>query len=133
MEDLLNKLGELLLGRVEGPLHFRLLLQPAMAIFFAFRDGIKDAKAGRTPYFWSLFTEPDKRAKKIREGWKSVSKVFLLAFFLDLAYQFLELPRLYPFHALMVAVYLAIIPYLLLRGLVTRIWRRQGTSEKKGE
>lgn len=122
MDELLNKLGELLLGRVDGPLHFRFLLQPVMAIFFAFRDGIKDAKEGRTPYFWSLFTEPEKREKKIREGWKSVSKVFLLALVLDLVYQFIELPRLYPLHALIVAIALAIVPYLLLRGLVTRIW-----------
>lgn len=120
----MNKVGELLLGRVEGPLHFRLLLQPVMAIIFAFRDGIKDAKEGRTPYFWSLFTEPGKREQKIREGWKSVSKVFMLAFILDLIYQYIELPRLYPLQALIVAITLAIVPYLLLRGFVTRILRR---------
>ncbi|MBP2641529.1 MAG: hypothetical protein H6Q66_2480 [Firmicutes bacterium] len=130
MEDLLNRLGELLLGRVDGPLHFRLLLQPVMATLLAVKAGIADAKVGRTPYFWSLFSEPDQRRKHLREGWKSVSKVFLLAFALDLAYQFLELPRLYPLHALIVAIALAIVPYLLLRGLVTRISTAAGVKRK---
>lgn len=130
MDELLNRLGALLLGRVEGPLHFRLLLQPVVAILLAFKAGIADAKAGRTPYFWSLFSEPGQRRKRLREGWKSVSKVFLLAFVLDIVYQFLELPRLYPFHALIIAVTLAIVPYLLLRGLVTRISTAAGVKWK---
>ncbi|MBP1764336.1 MAG: hypothetical protein H6Q65_1394 [Firmicutes bacterium] len=130
MEDLLNKLGELLLGRVDGPLHFRFLLQPVVAVLLAVKAGIADAKLGRTPYFWSLFSEPDQRQKHLREGWKSVSKVFVLAFVLDLVYQFLELPRLYPLHALIIAVALAIVPYLLLRGLVTRISTAAGVKQK---
>ena len=121
MDALLNQLAELLLGRVEGPLHFRFLLQPVMAVLLAVRDGRMDANAGRTPYFWSLFTEPHQRWEKLRAGWRSVSRVFLLAVALDFLYQFLVLPRLYPVHALIVALILAIIPYLFFRGLVTRI------------
>ena len=121
MDDWLNRLAELLLGRVEGPLHFRFLLQPVMAVLLAVRDGRLDANAGRTPYFWSLFTEPNRRWEKLRAGWRSVSRVFLLAVALDFLYQFLVLPRLYPVHAVIVAIALAIVPYLFLRGLVTRI------------
>jgi hypothetical protein len=33
-----------LMARVVGPLHFRLLLQPAMATFFGIRDGRQDAR-----------------------------------------------------------------------------------------
>jgi hypothetical protein len=121
MEEFLNKLAELVLGRAEGPMNFRLLLQPAVAILLALRDGMADAKAGRAPYFWSLFTEPEKRAKRLHEGWKSVSKVFLLAIVLDMVYQFLAMPRVRLFGAVIVAIILAIIPYLLIRGLVNRI------------
>ena len=35
---------ENLLGRLGGPMSFRLLMQPAMAIFFAVRAGIRDAR-----------------------------------------------------------------------------------------
>ena len=121
MDDWLNRLAELLLGRVEGPLHLRFLLQPIMAVLLAIRDGRLDANTGRTPYFWSLFTEPGQRWERLRAGWRSVSRVFLLAIALDFLYQFLVLPRLYPMHALIVAIALAITPYLFLRGLVTRI------------
>ena len=46
MEDLLTRIFENLLGRVSGPMKFRLILQPLMAILFAMRDGLKDAKKG---------------------------------------------------------------------------------------
>jgi hypothetical protein len=121
MEDFLNKFAELLLGRVEGPMHFRLLLQPAVAVLLALKDGRDDAIKGKAPYFWSLFTDPEGRARRLQEGWKSVSKVFLLAIVLDLVYQYLAMPRIRPFGALMVGITLAIIPYLLVRGLVTRL------------
>ena len=120
MEDFLNWLEMVIIGRIDGPLHFRLLLQPAMAVFLAVRDGRADARMGKSPYFWSLFTEPEKRGKKMREGWKSVSKVFLLAIVLDLVYQFLALPEVHPLRSVIVAAVLAIIPYVALRGVFTR-------------
>jgi hypothetical protein len=46
-----------LIDRTTGPMHFRILLQPTMAIILAVIDGWKDAKQGRPPYFWSLVTE----------------------------------------------------------------------------
>ena len=33
---------------------FRFILQPAMAIIAALRDGVHDARLGRTPYVWAL-------------------------------------------------------------------------------
>jgi len=45
---------ENLFGRLDGPLHFRFIMQPAMAIIFAVIDGVKDAKLGKTAYFWAM-------------------------------------------------------------------------------
>lgn len=42
-----------LIDRVSGPMRFRLILQPVMAVIFAIRAGLKDAKEGRPPYFWA--------------------------------------------------------------------------------
>src|SRR5271154_3986268 len=100
---------------------FRLVLQPLMAVFFAVRDGIKDAREGRVPYFWSLFTEPGHRRELLRDGWKSVAKVFIIAIVLDAVYQFIVVRWFYPGEALLVAVLLAIVPYVLLRGPANRL------------
>ena len=57
------------------------------------------------------------------DGWKSIGKVFTLAVALDVFYQMLELHWVYPGEAILVALLLAIIPYLLVRGPVNRITR----------
>jgi len=51
MGDLLSPIIEDLVARVSGPMKFRLALQPVMAVFYAVRSGLKDAKEGRPPYF----------------------------------------------------------------------------------
>jgi hypothetical protein len=60
-----------------------------------------------------------------KDGWKSVGKVFILALVLDAVYQIIEQRFVYPGEMLIVAFVLAIVPYLILRGLVTRVARRQ--------
>jgi hypothetical protein len=52
------RITENLSDRVSGPMHMRFLLQPIMATLLAIRSGLKDAKAGRPPYFWSLIFHP---------------------------------------------------------------------------
>lgn len=126
MEDMLTRFFENLMGRVSGPMHFRLVLQPLMAIIFAIRDGRKDARAGRVPFFWAVFTHPEHRRDLLRSGWKSVGKVFIIALILDAVYQYIELRWFYPGEALVVALILAIIPYVLLRGPANRLTPRKG-------
>jgi hypothetical protein len=125
MQDTLTRIFENLVGRVTGPMHFRVFLQPTMAIIFAIRDGRKDAREGKVPYFWSLFTEPGHRMDLLRRGWKSVGKVFILAMILDAVYQIWQLKWFYPGEAVLVALILAIVPYVLLRGPVNRLFARR--------
>ena len=125
MEDVLNRIFENLIGRVSGPLTFRLILQPLMAIIFAVRSGLKDAKEGRPPYFWAFLTHPAERWQLLRDGWKSVSRVFIFAIVIDAVYQFIVCRCFYPGEALIVAFVLAIVPYVLVRGPVNRIARRK--------
>jgi len=121
MDDIWMRIIENLGDRLSGPMKFRFILQPAMAIIFAVLAGLKDAKAGRTPYFWSLLFYPESRAEMLKDGWKSVGKVFVLALILDVIYQIMVLHFLYPGEAIIVAFTLAILPYLIIRGLVTRM------------
>jgi hypothetical protein len=124
MDDILTRIATNLIARTEGPLHFRMFLQPVMAIGFAIHDGLKDAKAGKSPYFWSLVTVPEHRKEMMRDGWKSVGKVFILALVLDVIYQWIVQKFVYPGEAIIVSILLAIVPYLLVRGVVTRIARK---------
>ena len=64
----------------------------------------------------------------MRSGWKDVGKVFLLAIVLDVVYQFIVARFVYPGEALLVALLLAIVPYLVVRGLATRIARSAGVK-----
>ena len=109
--------------RLHGPLRFRFFLQPALALFFAFRDGRRDAREGRPPYFWALFTDAPNRGKMLQSGWKSIGKVFVVATIFDFIFQYLALHRLNLRGALLAGSILALLPYLLLRGPVNRLSR----------
>lgn len=126
MEELLQRIFENLMDRVSGPMRFRLVLQPIMATVFAVMAGLSDARAGKPPYFWSLLGDPENRLARLLDGWKDVGKVFALALVLDLVYQLIVGGRVFPGEMLIVAFVLAIVPYLVVRGLVTRFARRFG-------
>lgn len=124
MDDVWTRFIEQLMARVSGPMHFRLILQPGMAAIFAVIAGLRDARTGKPPYFWSLATDPSHRNEMLKDGWRSVGRVFILALVLDAIYQAYVLHFVYLGEAIIVAIVLAIVPYLILRGLVTRIARK---------
>ena len=123
MEEMVIRFWENLMGRVGGPMTFRLILQPVMAAIFAIRSGRKDAREGKPAYFWALFTDSAHRRDMLRDGWKSVGKIFVIAIVIDLVYQLIVFRWFYPGEALLVAAILAFIPYLVIRGPVNRISR----------
>jgi hypothetical protein len=110
-----------LMARPNGPFGFRFLLQPAVAIFYAFRDGRRDAKNSRPAYFWAIFKHPEHRRELIKSGWKSVGKVFILALIIDLIYQVIAMQTFRPLETVVVAVVLALVPYILVRGPINRL------------
>jgi hypothetical protein len=129
MEDTLARIWEHLVGRLSGPLAFRLLLQPAMSTLFAIRDGLRDARSGRPPFLGTILGSPDDRRRLIREGLIAIGKLAALAIVIDFVYQLIVFRRIYPAEAIDVAVLLAIVPYFVLRGPVSRIarlWIRPG-------
>jgi hypothetical protein len=124
MDDLWTLIADQISDRVSGPMKFRIVLQPLMATFLAVRSGLRDAKSGARPYFWSLVTTPGHRVEMLKEGWKSIARLFFLAMLLDIVYQIFVQHSFHLRAALLVAIVLAILPYLLLRGIVTRIANR---------
>jgi hypothetical protein len=112
-----------LIERPSGPFAFRFLLQPTMAVIAGIVDGIKDAHTGRSPYFWTVLSDPEERWNRLREGLKATSRILLLGLAMDVAYQVIVLGTFYPFEAAIVAIALAFVPYLLIRGPAARIAR----------
>jgi hypothetical protein len=100
---------------------------------FALRDGNRDAREERSAYLWSLVTDPAQRRYLLESGWKGISKVFVLAFVLDVVYQFMVWRGLKPLQALMTAIVLAVIPYAILRGPVNRVLRITGREHRTHE
>jgi hypothetical protein len=128
MDHMWERIGSQLVARVSGPMKFRLVLQPVMASIFAIRSGLADARAGKPPYFWALLSDHGQRVDMIKDGWKSVGKVFILALVLDVVYQIIVLRFVYPGEVIIVAFILAILPYLILRGLTTRLARTKNAA-----
>lgn len=124
MHDIATRFFGDLAGRIDGPMKIRFVLQPIMAILFAVRDGRRDCLRRRAPYFWSLFTESDSRSALIRDGWSGIYKVFVVALILDIVYQLVFLRGLYPVESIVVALALAVVPYVLLRGPANRLMTR---------
>jgi len=124
MEELFTRVWENLADRVSGPMWFRLILQPAVAIFFAIRDARRDSREGNPGYFWAVVTHKDKRSDLLREGWSSIAKVFIMAAIMDAIYQLIVQRWIYPVEILIVAFVLAVVPYVLIRGPVNRLLTR---------
>ena len=109
--------------RLTGPLNLRLVLQPCIAAIFGYLDGSKDAKAGAPPYFWSVTNVPqEERRALIKHGWARIGKVFIIAFVLDCVFQYLTTGNIAIIGSILIAMILAILPYLFLRGAVNR-WK----------
>lgn len=125
MEEAIRRGWENLIGRSDGPMNFRLIIQPAVAILFAIRAGLRDARNGQPPFLWAIFSDPGQRRELLRQGWKDVGTVFIVALILDSIYQVIVHSGIYTLELLITATILAIVPYAMIRGLVTRIVRRQ--------
>jgi hypothetical protein len=124
IQEILTRFWDQLIAQPNGPLAFRLILQPIMVTILAIIDGVKDARAGRPLYTWTLLTDPAHRGGYLREGLKRVSRVIVFAIVMDTIYQFIVLRRFYPGEALVTAFVVAVLPYLLIRGPIARIVRR---------
>ena len=130
-KEFVTDLWQMLVGRVDGPMTIRFVMQPLVASVFAVRSAWKDAECGHPPYIWSIYSNPASRHVLLRHGWKDVRNVFVMAILLDIIYQIVELHWVYVGQAAIVATVLALVPYLLVRGPASRLLsmvRRTGSG-----
>jgi hypothetical protein len=114
-----------LVERPDGPMRFRFVLQPLMAAIVAIRDGREDARSGRSPYWATVLGNPRERAGRLREGLNATARIIALGLVMDVIYQAIVFRTFYPDQALVVALVLAFVPYVIIRGVTRLILRSQ--------
>ncbi|MBK8983660.1 MAG: hypothetical protein IPM38_15425 [Ignavibacteria bacterium] len=107
--------------RLSGPGSLRFILQPLVSVFFGIKDGITDAKLGNDTFLISLFNS-DGRKELMKEAFKHVGKVFIIAIILDIVFYYVITGMFAPIQSLLVGTILVFIPYSLARGLTNRIY-----------
>ena len=120
-EEVRHRVWDQLIARPTGPMSFRFILQPVMATLAALRGGIHDARTGRRPYLWAMLSNPLESIGRLDEGVIATARVILLGLIMDIIYQYIVLKTFYPAEAAIVAIALAFVPYVLLRGPIERI------------
>jgi hypothetical protein len=126
-----ERIWQNMLDRPTGPMTFRFVLQPIMAAIAALYDGMGDARAGRSHYLWTILSRSEKRMGRLREGLISTARIILLGLCMDTIYQFIVFDTFHPAEAVLITILLAFVPYLLLRGAVSRVacwWRGSGPA-----
>jgi len=118
-----TRLWQNLFERPGGPMVFRFFLQPTMAAIAAWRDGVDDARTGRSPFFAGALTDPAQRTVRLNEALVATARIILLGLVMDGIYQAIEFNSFHPAEAVIIALVLAFVPYLLLRGLFARAAR----------
>jgi len=129
LEDAFARGWENLVGRWGGPMSFRFLVQPAVGILFAVRAGLRDARHNEPPVLWAAISNPGSLRERSQQVWKDVGRVFVVGLILDGIYQVTVHAGIFTLELLITATVLAVLPYVVSRGLVTRIARWAGVGK----
>jgi len=126
MEETLLRVFENLGARVGGPMTFRFILQPLVAVTLGIRDGLRLARTGRALLRWRHQDDPATSRHLVRTVWRSIRVLVFVAVALDIIYQLLVRQWVYPGETLIVLVAITLIPYLLTCSLVSAAlcWRK---------
>jgi hypothetical protein len=118
-----------LVDRLGGPMSFRFLIQPAVAIFFAIRAGVRDARENKPTFLGCALSNPGSWRARMRLSWKDVGTVLIVALILDSIYQIVVQGGIFTLELLITATVLALVPYMVMRDLVARVARWAGVGK----
>jgi len=124
----MREISEYMHQMLTGPGHFRFLLQPAFAILIGVLDGRRDSHTGRGPFGRWVWSRPGiERGQRLVEGLRRLVVPLCLALGLSLVFQYVNRRSLHLIPALVAAIVLVALPYLIARGLGCRAdlrWHR---------
>lgn len=108
---------------LSGKGQFRLILQPAMALLLGIRLGIADAKEGKAPFLFRLFSTRHERWGLFKQSLSDAAMPLILGLVMDGILQYLTFNRVRPLQAVVVGTLLVWLPFTGSRGLTNRIWK----------
>ena len=92
--------------------------------------GLTDARERQPLFSWTVFTNPGRHHELLRQARNDVGTVFIVALVLDSIYQVIAHSGIYALELLLTSTILALVPYVIVRGLVTRLARRQSAVSR---
>lgn len=104
-----------------GPLKFRLILQPTIAVVIGARAGVRDAKSRAPPFIWSLLCRRVTGKVQLKTTLYHLAVPILIATMIDATEQMLMFGHIRPLSALAVGTALMSLPYAVARSLSNRI------------
>lgn len=115
-----------------GPLSFRFILQPAVAILLGVRDGRLDAKAGEPPFALDIVLHFRTRKARLGQALRSTAIAISAGVVIDAVAQYLLFRNIFPAQALFVGTVIIALPYVLARGLTNRAVRHRRRDRGPG-
>src|SRR3954466_10490558 len=104
--DWLSRIFEELVARItSGPMQFRLIIQPAMALLLGIHDGLSDAKAGSPPFLWGLVFRRQDLKPSLAGALRRLRIPVILATLADMTVQYLMFHHVRPLTAVIVGVF----------------------------
>jgi protein-S-isoprenylcysteine O-methyltransferase Ste14 len=128
MHEILARGWADLLARLDGPLHFRFIVQPLVAMLLAARAGIRDARTGQPPFLWALLRFPERRRERVRDALRDAANLLIAAALLDSGYQLAVHRGIFLLELVITVAVLAVVPYLLVRGPMARLAPAKGEA-----
>lgn len=127
LQDVLARGWADFVGRLDGPMHFRFIVQPLVAMLLGVRAGLRDARAGEPPFLSAVARLPERRRERMMSALGDLTTVLIVAAVLDAAYQLVVHRGIYLFELLLTVAVLALVPYALVRGPAARLvaWRQR--------
>jgi hypothetical protein len=106
---------------VRGPGAFRFVIQPLLAVILGIRDGVRDARTGRPPYFLQLLGGGARGRDMLRAGVRQIVVPLCIGIALDIVLRFSLGFGFHPLSSVIVGALLIGLPYSLARGAANRM------------
>jgi hypothetical protein len=109
-----------LIARLDGPLHFRFIVQPLVAMLLGARAALREAREPRL----------EQRRDRVRRAARDVRTVFLVSVVLDAVYQIRVHVSIFALELLVTSALLAIVPYAIVHEAIVFLASRAGARDQ---